>query len=295
MSGEPVRVMQEQEILEIAKVLPFRTSCRLNWSGVEVHRYSLHPHEAPEHSYPQLAVFLPHPPRPVKVELRLAGAKIVAELSEGDVSIAPPGVPRSSKVEGCGELTAIFLDPVLVAEVATAQREIYSFEILPQFAIRDPLIYAIGTALDCQLMAPTPEPPVYAESLATALAAHILAKYSNKTPGPPRGVSLTKSQLRRSIDFIHANLHTEVSLGEIASAANMSKYHFAKSFRQAVGIAPHQYLVKLRIERARKLLLGDDLSVEEIAHRVGYADKSHFNAQFAKIVGTTPYRYRRTR
>jgi AraC family transcriptional regulator len=295
MSSEPVRVMQEEQILEIAKVLPYRTSCRLNWSGIEVHRYRLQSHEAPEHAYPQLAVFLPHPESPVRVELHVAGANIVANVTEGDVTIVPPGIPRSSKMEGRGEVTAIFLDPVVVAEVAAAQRDVYSFEIQSQFAIRDPLIYDIGTALDSQLMSATPEPPVYAESLATALAAHILAKYSNKTPARARGVSLTKHQLRKSIDYIHENLGADVSLSQIAAAANMSKYHFAKSFRQAVGVAPHKYLVKLRIERARKLLLSEDLSVEEIAHRVGYTDKSHFAAQFVKIVGTTPYRYRLTR
>lgn len=287
--------MREEEILTIAQALPYRTSCRLNWSGVEVHRYRLQPHEAPEHSYPQLAVFLPHTEHPVRVEVLLAGTKVTADVSEGSVSIAPPRVPRSTKTHGCGEVTAIFLDPVVVAEIAAAQQDLYSFEILPQFAIRDPVIHALGTALDRELMSDCPEPPVYAESLATALAAHILAKYSNKTPARPRGLSLTKNQLRRSIEFIHENLHADVSLNQIASAANMSKYHFAKSFRQAVGIAPHKYLVRLRMERARKLLLSQDLSVEEIAHRVGYADKSHFAAQFVKIVGTTPYRYRRTR
>ena len=295
MPGEPVRVMKEEAILEIAKALPYRTSCRLNWSGIEVHRYRLQSHEAPEHSYPQLAIFLPHPDRTVKLEMRLAGTKVVAELSEGNVSIAPAGVPRSTKMEGSGEVTAIFLDPVVIAEIAAAQGDLYSFEILPQFAIRDPLIHAVGSALDSELLSSAPEPPIYAESMATSLAAHILAKYSNKTPARPRGISLTKNQLRRSIEFIHANLHSDVSLGEIAAAANMSKYHFAKSFRQAVGLAPHKYLVKLRIERARKLLLSEDVSVEEIAHRVGYADKSHFAAQFVKIVGTTPYRYRRER
>ncbi|HLG96543.1 MAG TPA: AraC family transcriptional regulator [Bryobacteraceae bacterium] len=294
MPGEPVRVMKEEAILEIANVLPYRTSCRLNWSGVEVHRYRLQPHEAPEHTYPQLTIFLPHTERPVRVEVRLAGTKVAAEVSEGVVTIAPPGVPRSTKTDGGGEVTAIFLDPVIVAEIATAQQDLYNFEILPQFAIRDPLIHAIGSALDSEVLSAAPEPPVYAESLATALAAHILAKYSNKTPARGRGVSLTTKQLRRSIEFIHENLHNDVSLVEIAAAANMSKYHFAKSFRQAVGIAPHKYLVKLRIERARKLLLSEDLSVEEIAHRVGYTDKSHFAAQFVKIVGTTPYRYRHT-
>lgn len=284
--------MKEEEILQIANALPYRTSCRLNWSGVEVHRYRLQPHESHEHTFPHLTVFLPHPEKPVKVEIHAGGSKLCVELIEGVVSVVPPGVARSSKLEEPGELTAIFLDPLTVAEVAWSQDEVCNIEILPQTAIRDPLIYAIGTALDSELMSDAPSPRIYAESLATAMAAHIVAKYSKKASIQPPGVALTKTQLRRSIEFIHNNLHNDISLEEIAAAANMSKYHFAKSFRQAVGIAPHQYVVKLRIEKARKLLLSESLSVEEIANRVGYSDKSHFAAQFLKVVGTTPHRYR---
>jgi len=291
---DQVRVMKEEDIFQIAHALPYKTSCRLNWCGIEVHRYRLQPHEAPEHTYPQLTIFLPHTAKPVKLEMRLAGSRITGEISEGVVTIAPPGLPRSTKLEGSGEVTAIFLDPLTIAEIARAQTEIDSFEIPPQFAIRDSLIYQIGTALDTELLSDWPGPRVYAESLGNALAAHILAKYSSKGSPQLPGNRLSKTQLRRSIDFIHENLQADVSLGEIAAAANMSMYHFAKSFRRAVGVAPHKYLVKLRMEKARDLLMSDDLSVEEIANRVGYADKGHFAAQFLKIVGTTPHRYRRS-
>jgi AraC family transcriptional regulator len=291
---EPVRVMKEEDIFQITQALPYRTSCRLNWSGVEVHRYRLQPHDAPEHSYPQLAVFLPHTVRPVKVEMRLAGSKLTAEMCEGVITIAPPGVPRTAKIQGSGEVTAIFLDPLTIAQVAKAQIEVGSLDFVPQFGIRDPLIYQIGTALDFELLSDVPAPSIYAESLSTALAAHILAKYTTKNPALARGARLGGTQLRRSIEFIHENLQADISLSEIAAVANMSKYHFAKSFRRAVGIAPHKYLVKLRIEKARDLLASGDLSIEEVANRVGYADKGHFSAQFVKVVGSTPHRYRRS-
>jgi len=73
----------------------------------------------------------------------------------------------------------------------------------------------------------------------------------------------------------------------------MSKYHFAKSFRRATGMAPHRYLMDIRVAKARELLVHSDLSIEEIAYRVGYMDRSHFRGQFLSTVGTTPGRYRR--
>ena len=72
----------------------------------------------------------------------------------------------------------------------------------------------------------------------------------------------------------------------------MSKYHFAKSFRQMTGMPPHHYLVKRRIEKARRLLAVEAMSLQEIAQSVGYTDKAHFAAQFRKIVGISPRSYR---
>ena len=103
---------------------------------------------------------------------------------------------------------------------------------------------------------------------------------------------MSTMQLRRSVQFINENLSRDLTLDDIAAAANMSKFHFAKSFRKVVGMAPHQYMIKRRVEEARKLLTLDSLSIEEIANRVGYSDKGHFAAQFMKIVGVSPHRYR---
>jgi AraC family transcriptional regulator len=165
-----------------------------------------------------------------------------------------------------------------------------SSRILPQYWIQDPLIHAIGTALEDEVGSSKPS-ATYAESLGAALVAHIFAKYSD--PDRARSEDIRHAtRIGRSLEFISDHLGTDLSLGEIAAVANMSKYHFAKSFRQAMGIAPHQYLVKLRVEKARKLLAQNKMSVEEVANTVGYADRGHFAAQFRKIVGISPNRYR---
>ena len=92
---------------------------------------------------------------------------------------------------------------------------------------------------------------------------------------------------------MHENFQQNLSLAQIAGVANMSMYHFAKTFRQAMGIAPHRYFIDLRMAKARELLAAGSLSIQEISYHVGFADRSHFTAQFARIVGTTPGRYRR--
>jgi AraC family transcriptional regulator len=291
-----VRVLPEAEILRIASRLPIQSSCRLNWPGVEVHRYRSQQRAAlsPEYCLPQLTVFIPHLEQPAAGEVIAGGKRMTTRLENGRVSIAPPMLSIRSRYEGPPhEITVIFIDPLIIAEVAAAEAGIRNVEIVPQYNVVDPLIAQIGAALDAELASPNPSPRVYAGSLAVALTAHILAHYTNPEARQARAVSLNGAQLRRSVEFIHENLHEKLTLGKLASVANMSKYHFAKSFRQAMGIAPHQYLTGIRIAKARELLSLGKLSIDEIASQVGYPDRSYFTAQFLKIVGIPPGRYRR--
>ncbi len=286
-------VLSPEETLRIFTVHPHVTSRRLQWSGIEAHRYRVPAADTPMHSFPRLAVFVSHMKKPVHSVLHLAGNKMSAQLTDQTVSIAPPGTWFRSSFDKPREVTVIFLEPMAISEVARFEGSAGDPAILPQFAIRDPLARELGLALDREMMSTQPSPRIYAESLATALTAHVLATYANPTFTQPSGPALTRTQLKRSIDFMNDNATRDLALSEIAAVANMSKYHFAKSFREMMKIAPHQYLVKLRIEKARQLLMIDSLSVEEIANMVGYSDKTHFAAQFRKIVGVTPHGYRR--
>jgi AraC family transcriptional regulator len=73
-----------------------------------------------------------------------------------------------------------------------------------------------------------------------------------------------------------------MSIDNLAMKAGMSKFHFAKSFCHGIGSSPHQYVVQAQIQKA-KMLLEDDLSIPQIASRVGYADRGQFSAQFLRI------------
>ena len=291
-----VRVLPEHEIIRIASTLPIRSSCTLNWPGVEVHHYRTHQRrlQSPEYTLPQLTIFIPHLSKPARGEVFVGGKRMTARLEDGRISIAPAGVTIKSRFEGPRhETTVIFIDPLIVAEVAAAEAGVQTVDIIPQYNVRDPLIVEIGAALDAELASPNPSHRVYAGSLAVALTAHILSRYANSESVRSRAGSLTSVQLRRTIEFMHHNLQQQLTLSKLAGVANMSKYHFAKSFRQTMGIAPHRYLTGLRIAKARELLSAGDMSIKEIASNVGYTDRSYFTAQFVKIVGTSPARYRR--
>jgi AraC family transcriptional regulator len=99
-------------------------------------------------------------------------------------------------------------------------------------------------------------------------------------------------RLRLAIEFMHDNYSRELSLEEIAAAAYLSEYHFARLFKQVTGSSPHVYLANLRLERARSLLIETSLPIGEIAAMVGYQSQSHFTKVFKSIAGVTPKVYR---
>ncbi len=97
-----------------------------------------------------------------------------------------------------------------------------------------------------------------------------------------------------AIAYINEHLEKNLTITEIAETVGMSPYHFARAFKQSTGIPPHRYLVERRIERAKILLSQTDLSVAQIATRVGFATPSHFTTVFRKHLKTTPNAYRRS-
>lgn len=106
-------------------------------------------------------------------------------------------------------------------------------------------------------------------------------------------VGIVDRRLRRAVEFMHDNCGRELSLAEIAAAAYLSEFHFARLFKKITGATPHGFLASLRIERARRLLAESDLPITEVGAAVGYAGQSHFTKVFREATGMTPQAFRR--
>jgi AraC family transcriptional regulator len=105
-------------------------------------------------------------------------------------------------------------------------------------------------------------------------------------------VGLVDRRVRRAVELMHAHMDRELPLEELAAAAYLSPFHFARLFKKVTGASPHAYLAALRIERAKILLATTDHSITETAQRVGYASSSHFTKAFRQSTGLTPRAFR---
>ena len=94
-------------------------------------------------------------------------------------------------------------------------------------------------------------------------------------------------------DYIADNYLAPFSLASVAKYSNMSPYHFLRVFKKVYGETPNEFLIRLRIEKAKKMLITENLSVSEVCERVGYISLGSFSSLFFKQVGMAPTLYRR--
>jgi AraC family transcriptional regulator len=214
--------------------------------------------------------------------------------TEGDLAIFPANelFPRSQIDRQVG-LIELFLEPIIFTRLAYESVNAEPIELLPLLKFRDPLIQQIGLALKTELEAGETDSRLYADSMATALCLHLLKRYSvRKHEIKDYTGGLPHYKLKQAIAYINENLEQNLSLTEIATVLGMSSHYFATLFKQSMGIAPHQYVTKCRIEQAKQLLAKRELTIVEICHQIGYQSQSHFTRVFRQYTKTTPKAYR---
>lgn len=92
-------------------------------------------------------------------------------------------------------------------------------------------------------------------------------------------------------EYCDAHLAEKITLEELAALCGLERFHFLKVFKRTVGMTPHAWLVRLRLERACSLLRRPDPCLTQVAVQVGFYDQSHFNRAFRRAFGVSPSQY----
>jgi AraC-like DNA-binding protein len=96
-----------------------------------------------------------------------------------------------------------------------------------------------------------------------------------------------------SINFIHNNFERDISLGDISKFVFLSPSYFIRAFKEETGMSPINFLLKVRIDRAKELLADTGLKISDIALSVGFSNQQRFNEMFKKYAHVTPLQYRK--
>jgi AraC-like DNA-binding protein len=130
------------------------------------------------------------------------------------------------------------------------------------------------------------------EELALDLAGHVLTTLG-RTPASMRGTTIRdERRIATAVQFIELHFRRTLSLEELSALVGISPYHFLRTFRQVVGLTPHQFLLRRRLREAALRLRTTAESVLDIALEAGFGDLSNFNHTFRAAFGMTPTKYR---
>ena len=108
-----------------------------------------------------------------------------------------------------------------------------------------------------------------------------------ETPDASRG-GLSPAMKHRVCDFIESHIGEKISLDSLSTMAGLSPHHFARAFQQSLGMPPHRYLLRRRLEHVEQLLRNTQLPLSHIALAVGFSDQSHLNRHFRRLTGMSP-------
>jgi AraC family transcriptional regulator len=153
----------------------------------------------------------------------------------------------------------------------------------------DPALLHLAMALRAGVRSGRTGDRMYGEALSTAVGVHLLHEYSGThvRPQHPQG-RLPMEKLKRAVEYIQDQLHTDLTVSGIARTVHMSPHHFTRLFKQSTGQSPYHYVIEARVRKAKELLRSRKFSIAEVAHIVGFADQSHLTRRLKHFFGITP-------
>lgn len=225
-------------------------------------------------------------------KISASGRQIRTYGKKGNLCITPAGQAISAVWTKQLENMMITLEPDFVWRAAVENGFPGEFEFAEVYKGADPLIQHLGLTLLEEAASDSPSGRLYADSLIQTLTLHLISNYGTSRPVIPVNGGLSGFRLRRVKEFISENLDADISLADIAGAADLSQFHFSRAFRKSTGLTPQQFVMQQRIERAKELLAKDDLPIVEVGLRAGFKNQSHFTSLFRKFTRLTPKMWR---
>ena len=271
------------------KVEPYLKRQVVELPGMRIHRAHVNPGRMLEHtnSFHEVNVAISGALTTNKVSA--SGKMVSTKGSSGNLCITPAGQTISAVWEKRLDNMLIAVEPSTIDRAAIENGFSDKFEFAEVYKQSDPLIQQLGLTLLAESDSDSPSSRLFVDSAIQTLTLHLLTHYGTSKRAIQNLIGgLSGYKLRRVKEFINENLEEDLSLAEISAVADLSQFHFARAFRKSTGLTPQQYLMHQRIERAKELLLKNDLPIVEVSLRTGFKNQSHFTSLFRKFTRLTP-------
>jgi AraC family transcriptional regulator len=273
---------------------PFPTvhaSGRVRWRSPLV--FELHhvpPHEYEEHAVVGHQLFM-NIGTPVRIGWRVDDRRHEAALHTGALCMQSDGEVNAPLWRDAMTFACASIPHSLVTAILRERAPDRTATFVKQHCVEDPVAHAYVRSLLAEIAAPAE--PLFAETLSFSFVLHLLAVHgqtSGRKQLAPKG-RLRPAQLRSVLELVHEAPASNLTLERMATCTGYSPFQFARLFKATTGLAPHAFVLRMRLERACRLLVDRNMRPADVALEVGFydqADQAHFTNVFRKAFGKSP-------
>lgn len=210
-------------------------------------------------------------------------------LPPGSAWIVPAGDPVTMRVDTLHPIVRMTIDPRRADAMLDEGEGSGRVELRRTYGVDAPQLRHLLMALAAEADPRTSSGLAFVETLIAAVSQQLVIHAGAEPPAPvPARGGLSPAARRRVLALIEAQLDAQLSIETLAREAGLSPAHFARAFKQTLGEAPHRFLLRRRLERARHLLERCGAQLSDVAARSGFADQAHFTRHFKRHFGITP-------
>ena len=230
---------------------------------------------------------------PVDITYTVGGKSVGRHIPKGGVFFLPAGHECDVALHAALDSTHIYLRSDLFVDSEGGAHNVLG-GLAPMYGENDAVLAHLAAAVGDTVTAGLPASSLFVDPIVSAIANRFIAiNYHTPVAEPGKQTQrLTHRQMQRIREFVEANLETDIRLEMMAGICGRSTEYFVRVFKATAGVSPYQYVLNLRIERAKALLGVEGASIADVALQCGFSHQEHLTRMFRRFTGVTPGRYR---
>lgn len=223
---------------------------------------------------------------PVWVDHVIDGQRLRHEAGTGALCLCPAGAEYVTTFDSSMSGLILQVSPECLA-LAKADLRLDRAQMVEKTNGKDGFLAHLAHVLHAEATSGHPNGMLFWNCASTALIMHLVRNHLSAGADPIRG-PLDLNAILQVKDYINDNLDSELDLDDLAGVAGCNRFKFARLFHSAVGMSPHRYVIRRRLESARSMFTAGSMSLAEIAFANGFTDQSHMTRWIRRVYGTTP-------
>jgi AraC family transcriptional regulator len=288
-----ISVIRNERIVPLLPGRPVNNSMPSPLSGLIVETHNIGAIEIPEHEHSSFCLHM-QTSGTVQMEWWSGGKYGKESHGPGSMILLTPGTRDRLRWNRPSKRVVLSVDESYLLRVAQELGRKSDLGFESHWIFEDRQLHLLLSEMRREMETGWETGPLYGDHLGMSLSIALIQKYSRDVTisRQARG-GISRVRLQHVLEYIAANSHLEIKLENLAEVAGMSRFHFARLFRSAMGVTPHRYLMDQRLQQAKALLRLDTRAVSEIAVETGFANAGHFAHSFRLYVGASPTEWKR--